>query len=191
MSQKQKRTTENEPVPLEKLEPRFQTLVQRAISAMKKAYCAYSNFAVGASLLGADGTMTDGANWENCILQSVCAERCAIVSANVKGCREAVAIAIVGGPLEPSIELPAKGVCVPCGFCRQMLMEVSQLSKYDMDIILVTNDHKAAKLVKISTLLPDAFGPNNVRPNFVEETRQKWLQNDKEDGRPKKQPRRK
>ena len=171
MTQKREMANQDEAVPLEQLYPRYQTLVQRAIRAMGKAYCMYSNYAVGASLLGTDGTMTDGANWENCILQSVCAERCAIVSANVSGCRTAVAIAVAGGPRDPSIQSPRDGVCTPCGYCRQMLMEISQLSGYDMDVLLVTNDHKAVRIRKISTLLPFAFGPNDVRANFGEEYR--------------------
>lgn len=61
-------------------------LVQAAIQAREKAYCPYSNFAVGAALLCADGTVYGGCNIENAAYSpGNCAERTAIFRASLTG----------------------------------------------------------------------------------------------------------
>lgn len=92
-------------------------LVQAAWSAREKAYAPYSEFAVGAALLTAEGQIFGGCNVENLSLGlTICAERVAVGAAIQAGQREFAAIAIVAETGSP---------IVPCGACRQVLAEFS------------------------------------------------------------------
>lgn len=50
----------------------------------------------------------------------------------------------------------------PCGLCRQMLKEVSELSVVDLDVLLIAANRTHAKLMKLSELLPEGFGPADI-----------------------------
>lgn len=161
-----------------KLSMDVQHLIGSAISAQTAGYAPYSHFKVGAALLHSDGrTITTGCNYENCTFQACCAERCAIVRANVEGRRTAKAIAIFGKSMQPTDvprEEPANassnsssGIntpCYPCGLCRQLLLEVAQLSNNydDFEIFCITTDAQHVDIVKLADLLPHAFGPKNI-----------------------------
>src|SRR6478672_4238997 len=57
-------------------------LRERAQGAMDRAYAPYSNFRVGAALLGTDGSITEGCNVENAAYPAgICAERGALAAA--------------------------------------------------------------------------------------------------------------
>ena len=89
-------------------------LIEHAIRARMYAYIPYSNYAVGAAVLTADGTVVSGCNVENAAYPAViCAERVALTSAVAQGKRDLTAIAVVtenGGS--------------PCGICRQVMAEL-------------------------------------------------------------------
>ena len=54
-------------------------LIELALKAREKAYCPYSNFAVGAALLCQDGTIYTGCNIESsAYTPTICAERTAL-----------------------------------------------------------------------------------------------------------------
>ena len=73
-------------------------LIAVAEKARLASYSPYSNFAVGAALLCADGTVYTGCNIENAAFSpTICAERTAIFKAVSEGEREFEAIAICGG----------------------------------------------------------------------------------------------
>ena len=99
------------------------------------------------------------ANVENSAYgSSICAERSAIVSANAQGLKSASQIAIIiksdKGPVnEPS---------APCGACRQMLYELSQVSGVDIEIIMSNTDMSKIIISTINELLPLAFGPKDL-----------------------------
>ncbi len=90
-------------------------LVDEAWQARDAAYAPYSNFAVGAALLAADGRIFRGCNVENISYGLTnCAERVAIGAAVAAGVREFLAVVVVadtGAPISP------------CGACRQVLAE--------------------------------------------------------------------
>ena len=57
-------------------------LIELALKAREKAYCPYSNFAVGAALLCQDGTIYTGCNIESsAYTPTICAERTAFFKA--------------------------------------------------------------------------------------------------------------
>ena len=84
-----------------------------AVAAKATAYCPYSKFQVGAALLGADGSVTTGANVENASYPvGVCAERVALGTAVTERGVRAFKAVVVATNITP----PAS----PCGMCRQL-----------------------------------------------------------------------
>ncbi|KAH9599358.1 Cytidine and deoxycytidylate deaminase domain [Trypanosoma melophagium] len=155
-------------LPLTQLPAELQQLAQRAIDAHRNAYCPYSNFAVGAALLHKDRSITTGCNYENCTLKGCCAEVCAIVKGNSNGHRTAEAVAIYGRNKNLNAgNPPSDTLTPPCGFCRQWLVEVADLSNnYEgFIVLLVALDRVHAKLVKLCDLIPLKFGPSNIGMN--------------------------
>jgi cytidine deaminase len=90
----------------------FAQIRHAAVQAKPTAYCPYSRFRVGAALLGADGSVTPGANVENAAYPvGTCAERVAMGRAVTEGVRKFRAVAVA-----TDISPPAS----PCGMCRQL-----------------------------------------------------------------------
>ena len=74
-----------------------QELLNEAEKAMSTAYNPYSNFFVGAALLSKKGEIVTGSNVENAAYGStICAERSAIVAANVRQIRQFTKVALIG-----------------------------------------------------------------------------------------------
>lgn len=142
-------TNDTRPAPLEPEEARY--LLRRAIEARANAYAPYSNFPVGAALLGADGTIYPGVNVENASYGlTTCAERNAVARAISDGARDLRAIAVVG----PEDDVP----CAPCGSCRQVLHEANP------DLAVVTaGEEGEPQVTSVRELLPGAFGPGRLR----------------------------
>ena len=58
------------------------SLIRQAQEVQEKAYAPYSNYQVGAALLGASGRVYTGCNVENAVYpETICAERAAVVKA--------------------------------------------------------------------------------------------------------------
>jgi cytidine deaminase len=96
-------------------------LLEQAKKAAEKSYSPYSHFRVGAALRLNNGYVVTGTNVENISFGlTICAERSALVGAvNEFGPDirvEAIAIANLNGAASP-----------PCGACRQMLAEFSDV----------------------------------------------------------------
>jgi len=124
-------------------------LRERALSAMTRAYAPYSSFRVGAALLGADGSVTEGCNVENASFPAgICAERGALAAAVARGVRAFEALAIATEAEEPT---------PPCGICRQVLEEFSP----HLVIVSVTRDGREARWT-LDELLPRAFTPKSL-----------------------------
>lgn len=160
----------NQLVALTKLPAEMQRAAAAAVAAHERSYSPYSSFRVGAALLHEDGSVTQGCNYENCTLQSCCAERCAIVRANVEGRRRANAVAVYGrssAPAAASHPPPPDALCPPCGLCRQLLVEVADLSQNfdDFMVVLVSLDTQQAKVVPLADLMPAKFGPADMGMN--------------------------
>ena len=130
-------------------------LMLRAMEARHMAYAPYTGFAVGAALLCRDGQVYTGCNIENAAYTpSNCAERTAVFKAVSEGERDFAAIALCGG-----LKGVVKDYCAPCGVCRQVMRE---FCKPDFKIILVKSEEEW-KVYTLSQLLPEGFGPENLR----------------------------
>jgi cytidine deaminase len=122
-----------------------------AITVAGNAYAPYSGFLVGAAALVDDGRVVTGCNVENASYGvGLCAE-CGLVS-NLRssGGGKLVAISIVHRFGTDSDA--AEGVA-PCGRCRQVLYEFG-----GADLAVEAGNG----IVSLSSLLPDAFGPENL-----------------------------
>ncbi len=127
-------------------EEMIEGLILSAREASDSAYCPYSEYPVGAALLGVDGEVYTGCNVENASYGlSMCAERVALFNAVSCGCHTFVALALAGGEAEPA---------TPCGACRQVLAEFCDpaLPVYYADL----NDGEI-KTTTVGELLPLAF----------------------------------
>jgi cytidine deaminase len=122
-------------------------LVTQAMQAREQAYAPYSNYKVGAALLGKSGTVYTGCNVENAVYPlGICAERTAVVKAVSEGEREFAVIAVATG-----------NGGSPCGSCRQTLRE------FGADILVLIADVTGAwRETTVGELLPDSFGPADL-----------------------------
>jgi cytidine deaminase len=120
-----------------------------ALQAREQAYAPYSNFAVGAALLAADGTI-----WKGCNVESgsygltICAERTALVSAVAGGKRHFQAVVVTSGASSPT---------PPCGACRQLLYEFAPRAL----VVMLTTEGRE-KWTTMDRLLPDAFDESSL-----------------------------
>ena len=128
----------------------YSQLAEEAIKAKSKAHPPYSNFHVGAALLTEDDRVYLGANIENSSYSlTICAERNAIFNAYLEGERKFKAIAIASDAPE---------FCSPCGACRQVISDLCG----NVDVVLV-NHKKETRVLKLSELLPFAFGDKDLK----------------------------
>jgi cytidine deaminase len=136
-------------------------LVNAAIAAAGNAYAPYSNFHVGAALLLEDGSVVTGANFENASYgMTLCAETVAIAKANSDGqLKKIIAIAVAGGP-EGKVGAGIDAI-TPCGRCRQIIKEVSDLTMRDLPIYCAKAD--GYDTFSLSELLPHGFGPASLK----------------------------
>ena len=119
-------------------------LLEAAKEAKKYSYAPYSNFMVGAALRAKDGRIYTGCNVENAAYgATICAERTAMVKAVSEGHRDFDTIVIAGR---------SEDHCVPCGTCRQVMMEFAP----DLTVICL-NGKGESKRFALKELLPYGF----------------------------------
>jgi cytidine deaminase len=123
----------------------WEVLRSNAVEAMKMAYVPYSNFPVGVAALTSDDRIVTGCNVENASYGlGLCAE-CGLVSNLVRTGRSI---------LRAIYCVDAQGEALsPCGRCRQLLWEHSV-----PETLFMTPEGP----MPLSTLLPWAFGPENL-----------------------------
>ena len=119
-------------------------LCQKAVDMLEMSYIPYSHFPVGAALECSDGTVYTGCNIENAAYGlTICAERTAIFKAVSEGRRDFVRIVIAG---------KSEDYCVPCGSCRQVMMEFAP----ELEVICLNGKGEAKKFA-LRELLPYGF----------------------------------
>ena len=111
-----------------------------AAAAAQRAYAPYSRLHVGAAGLTSDGRIVTGCNVENASYGlTLCAE-CGLVSAlHASGGGTLVAVSVLAGDGDPLL---------PCGRCRQLLLEAGGAG------LLVQT---AAGPTELGVLLPASF----------------------------------
>jgi cytidine deaminase len=120
-------------------------LLAAARLARERAYAPYSNFRVGAAVLGSGGGIFSGCNVENASLGlTCCAERNAIFAMVAAGEREIREILVIGGNDE---FLP------PCGACRQVIAEFAPPSA----VVHMCSLTGACRDATVSELMPHIF----------------------------------
>ena len=121
----------------------LEALISAARDVRGKAHAPYSNFQVGAAVLGASGRIYVGCNVENATYgATICAERAAICSMVAAGETKAHAVAVF---------TDCNPVATPCGICRQVLSEFAD----DMPVIVAGPSHHA--VMSLAALLPNRF----------------------------------
>lgn len=133
--------------------------LDEAEKVLENSYEPIFNFRVGACLISANGELISGTNYANTAYgSSLCAEQAAVLCANSMGIKKFESIAIIARDGDK----PTSEVTAPCGNCRQILYEISELSGNDLKIILSTTQKDKIVITSIRELLPLAFGPKNL-----------------------------
>lgn len=128
-----------------------QTLLNLAIDAMKNAYAPYSNFQVGSAIRSSNKKLYSGANVENAAYPLGCCAEASAISAMVRDGEQLISeIAVVG---------KGNNLVTPCGGCRQKIREFSN----EYTRIYVCDPNGLRKTYTIEELLPDSFGPENLK----------------------------
>jgi len=111
-----------------------------ATDVAARAYAPYSGLSVGAAGVDAEGRLVTGCNVENASYgMTLCAE-CGLVSAqHAAGAGPLIAVSVVAGDGAP---------LVPCGRCRQLLLEAG-----GADLLLDADPAPR----RLGELLPGAF----------------------------------
>lgn len=124
----------------------WQALTRAAHEVAGRAYAPYSRFPVGAAAVVDDGRVVVGCNVENASYGvTLCAECGLVSSLHATG----------GGRLTHFVCTDGDGaVIMPCGRCRQLLLEHG-----GPDLLLLT----VSGVRPMHAVLPDAFGPDDLR----------------------------
>jgi cytidine deaminase len=134
-------------------EPARAELIAAARQAAGQAYCPYSRFRVGAAVLTDRGEIFSGCNVENASYGlTICAERNAIFQAVARSQAPVVIRAVV-------VFTPTDLPTAPCGACRQVINEFGPDA-----YVLSVCDGEEVNEIRLSELLPRAFGPANLAP---------------------------
>lgn len=132
----------------------LKSLIEKAKQGLDNAYTPVRNFPVGAAVLTTKGNIYQGCNTESVISGlGVCAERSAIDHAVAHGEYNFKAIVVIS-----RLEEPIK----PCGACLQYINEFSQIGDINTKIYMVGSKGKIKKS-SIKEMLPDGFGPKNLK----------------------------
>jgi cytidine deaminase len=134
----------------------WKVLRDNAIEVSSTAYAPYSGFPVGAAALVDDGRIVAGCNVENVSYGlGLCAECAVVCGLHSGGGGRLLALVCVDG---------AGNLLMPCGRCRQVLLEHG-----GPDMLI---DHPAGPQ-RLAALLPDAFGPEDLERARAHETQEK------------------
>ncbi|HUQ81005.1 MAG TPA: cytidine deaminase [Gemmatimonadaceae bacterium] len=126
--------------------PSVETARDAALAVLEHAYAPYSQFRVGAALVGIDGSVFTGCNVENSAYPAgICAERSALSAAIAGGVKQFSMLVVASEADDPT---------PPCGMCRQALVEFAP----QLPIVSCTKQGGEVTW-NLATLLPHPFTP--------------------------------
>jgi cytidine deaminase len=139
----------------EDLDANHRKMINEAINQLDNAYAPYSNFHVGAAVLLENGKIHGGSNQENASYPlCMCAERVALYHSAIASPSEVItSLAITARNLYHKILNPV----MPCGACRQVILEYEQRQKSKIKIYLRTDDDLIFIADSAAILLPFGF----------------------------------
>lgn len=124
---------------------KLRRLLVAALAARQRAWAPYSNYQVGAAVLGDDGRVYAGCNVENGSYGAcLCAERNAVGQAIARGARRILAAVVV---------TPSNPPAPPCGICLQTFAELADGSLP----VLLANPDDDERTLTLDDLLPYRF----------------------------------
>ncbi len=125
-------------------------LLDAARLARQRAHAPYSGFAVGAAVRTASGRIFAGCNVENASYpEGMCAEAGAISAMVAEGDREILDVLVMADSVEP---------VVPCGGCRQKLVE---FAGGDVRVLSANLEGVVAETT-LGELFPSAFSRTHL-----------------------------
>lgn len=140
---------------LEELDPKDAELMRRAHEATQNSYAPYSKFHVGAAVRLANGAIVTGNNIENAAYPSgLCAERVAMFAAMAQ--YPGVSFEALAVTAHSESKVIAEPVA-PCGACRQVMVEVEQLSKRPLRVMCQGETGLIMVFDGIESLVPFIF----------------------------------
>ena len=130
-------------------------LVRKAHEATAHSYAPYSKFHVGAAVRLANGVIVTGNNIENAAYPSgLCAERVTMFAAMAQYPGVPFeALAVTAHSESKVIDEPV----APCGACRQVMVEVEQLSKRPLRVLCQGETGPVFAFDGIESLVPFIF----------------------------------
>jgi cytidine deaminase len=130
-----------------------QDLFEAAKAAQARAHAPYSNFFVGAAIRDDTGAIHAGCNIENAAYPSGwCAEPSAISHMIVAGGRKVRELLVIGN---------SEGPCMPCGLCRQRLLEFID-DTASVPVHLAHPERGILKTLTFADLYPHVFGADQL-----------------------------
>lgn len=139
------------------LEPADRELVDLAVRMRRRAYAPYSEYAVGAAVRAADGSLHGGANIEGAdYTLTTHAEMHALNAMRLATDAPAVALAFSTGS--------AADVPMPCGLCRQRAREFAASLELPILAVSLAPDGSIARIhrASLAEILPYSFGPESL-----------------------------
>lgn len=130
-----------------------------AVKARENAYSPYSGFKVGAALRSSTGATYSGCNVESVdFTLSSHAEMVAIDQMILEGGREISEILVC---------METEQLPVPCGLCRQKMLEFKGESDISIICVNIDKDSKVKEIIKtnLSELLPYSFDKSTLLKN--------------------------
>ncbi|MEZ4898914.1 MAG: cytidine deaminase [Saprospiraceae bacterium] len=130
-------------------------LLERAWQSTASSYSPYSQFAVGAAVLLANGLIITGSNQENASFPvGSCAERVAVHAAKSHYPDQpikmiAIRVRKAGHPIKQPV--------TPCGACRQLLIEIEHVQKSNIVLLLQGEEGPVMRLPGVHVLIPFYF----------------------------------
>lgn len=122
--------------------------IREARRVAKKAYCPYSKYYVGCSIVSKSGKIFTGANIENRSYgATICAERSALSQYAINTFNVVDEIATI-------VITNEKEIFHPCGICLQSLSEFTNSST---EVIIYCPSLKVLKVLKFGDFLPRPF----------------------------------